>query len=36
MNTTTDATLETRVGELADRLAITDVLYQYATALDTP
>ena len=35
MNTTTDATLATRVGELADRLAITDVLYQYATALDT-
>lgn len=35
MNTTTDATLETRVGELADRLAITDVLYRYATALDT-
>ncbi|HEY5334026.1 MAG TPA: nuclear transport factor 2 family protein [Solirubrobacterales bacterium] len=35
MNTTTEATLEVRVGELADRLAITDVLYQYATALDS-
>jgi ketosteroid isomerase-like protein len=32
--TTTDAALETRVGELEDRLAITDVLYQYGTALD--
>lgn len=34
MNTTTDAALETRVGELEDRLAITDVLYQYGTGLD--
>lgn len=35
MNTTTAAPLERRLGELEDRLAITDVLYQYATAIDT-
>jgi hypothetical protein len=35
MNDTTESTLEARIGELADQLAITDVLYQYATALDT-
>ena len=35
MNATTQATLEARLGELEDRLAITDLLYQYATALDT-
>jgi hypothetical protein len=36
MNTTTsDTTLENRIAEVEDRLAITDLLYQYATALDT-
>jgi hypothetical protein len=34
-DTTTAPSLESRIGEVADRLAITDVLYQYATALDT-
>lgn len=35
MDPTTAAPLETRLGELEDRLAITDVLYQYATGLDS-
>jgi ketosteroid isomerase-like protein len=35
MNSTTTTPLETRLGELEDRLAITDVLYQYATGLDS-
>lgn len=35
MNGTSDASIEKRVGELEDRLAITDVLYQYATAIDS-
>ena len=34
MNGISDASIETRLGELEDRLAITDVLYQYATGLD--
>jgi hypothetical protein len=34
MNATTGVPLETRLAELEDRLAITDVLYQYATGLD--
>lgn len=35
MNSNTAISSETRLGELEDRLSITDVLYQYATALDT-
>lgn len=35
MNAATAGPLETRLQELEDRLAITDVLYQYATGLDS-
>lgn len=35
MDSTTATPLETRLGELEDKLAITDVLYQYATGLDS-
>ncbi len=35
MNANAATPSEVRLGELEDRLAITDVLYQYATALDT-
>src|SRR5690348_9572541 len=35
MNATTEVPLEIRLGEVEDRQAITDLLYQYATALDT-
>ena len=35
MDTTAATPLETRLGELEDRLAITDILYQYATGLDS-
>lgn len=35
MTASTDVPLETRLRELEDKLAITDVLYQYATGLDS-
>jgi hypothetical protein len=35
MNSNVAAPSEARLGELEDRLSITDVLYQYATGLDT-
>ena len=34
MNGTSDVSVEKRLGALEDRLAITDILYQYATGLD--
>ncbi len=35
MNATSGVALETRLAELEDKLAITDLLYQYATGLDS-